>query len=211
MSQNISLHSLILDDSARLIAALQKRAMLAPCVQDALAYHTQLHRELEAAQVESERALLDWRTALTQRWDCEVKGQRIYMQILEQLCDNYGDDSPEVRVISPDHTPLVGTALDLLHEMQRLHASLLLMKPALMLNGVSLSQLEAACARLEQALIETQNCETRRRKAGVISRMVQQTCQRAITETQRSLNERLGKRITLESSFYAEAALEYGT
>jgi hypothetical protein len=163
-----------------------------------------LHRELETHQEKSEQALAAWRAALTHRWQCEIEGQRRYMLLVQQLRDHYGDDSPQLQAVLPGHTTYTGSAEDLLHDMQRLHAALLLLTAA-PVSAHSIDELDAACAALAHALSETRRCETERRTTSLDRRLAQDACEHAIAEAHMLLGRHAsGTRSMLEAPVYAE-------
>jgi hypothetical protein len=204
MTQIYSTHSQTLEESSHLIAILEYRAAFFPSARDALARQRALHQELESYQEKSEQALAAWRSALTHRWQCEVEGQRQYMLLVRQLRDHYGDNSLELQTVLPGHTTYTGSAEDLLHDMQRLHAALHLL-PAAPVAAEDLDELEAACAALEQTLSETRRCETERRTTSLDRRMAQDACAHAIAETSAQLDLYApGTRPTIEARVYAQ-------
>jgi hypothetical protein len=192
MTQMISPHSAILKESTQLITILETHAAASPHLQQALTRHRTLHRDLVRHQHQSEHSLAAWRAALTQRWQSEVQGQRIFNQILQQLRSHYGTDAIQLQAIAPTSEVCTGTAEDLLNNMRRMYAALLLMQSSLPFGSDALQQLEHACNELDEALSATQRLETERRHHALERRMMQETCQRAIAETTHMLNDYLG-------------------
>jgi hypothetical protein len=91
----------------------------------------------------------------------------------------------------PSNTSHAGTPADLLNDMRRLHASLVLMQSSYV-GEEMLNRLEGICDDLEEALIETDHLEKRRRSTTIERRMAEDACQRAIDETTRLLKDTLG-------------------
>jgi hypothetical protein len=205
MTQICSAPSKTLEESSHLIALLESRSATFPSARDALVRQRALHQELETHQEKSNRALAAWRSALTHRWQCEIEGQRHYMLLIQQLRDYYGDNSPQLQTVLPGHTTYTGSAEDLLHDMQRLHAALHLL-PTAPIEPERISELEAACTRLASALSETQRCETERRTTSLDRRMAQDACEHAIAETSALLARHApATRPTIDTRVYAEA------
>lgn len=178
-----------LEESNHLIHLLQQQANQSEAARNALARHQVIHNELYRQQVQSEHALAAWRHALTQRWQCEIEGQRIYSNILKKLQHYYGAESPQLQVIVPSNQPHAGAAEDLLNDMRRMHASLLLTQPSFPCSSECVMQLEAACHNLSVSLQETRYYETERRTINFKRRLAEEACLRSIDETNRLLNE----------------------
>jgi hypothetical protein len=202
MSQIISSHSKLLDESGRLIDTLQAYATTSSVAREALMRHEMLHQRLQEQQHRSEVALAEWRTALTRRWKCEIEGQRIYNGTVQHLRECYGDNTPQVQAIVPASSH-AGTAADLLNDMRRLHAALVMMDGAY-INAAHLDRLEATCAELNEALNDTERLEKNRRSATIERRMAEDACQRAMNDTTRLLRETLGNTMTIQPAAHAE-------
>jgi hypothetical protein len=199
-----------LEDSQRLITLLEGHAVAPSPAYDALARQRELHRDLEAHQIRSEQTLAAWRAALTRRWKCEVEGQRQYMRIIQQLRAHYGPDSPQMQALISSNDAQTGTASELLHDMRRMYAALLLIQPSLPFDAEHVHQLEAACNALDEALTETQHWETKRRQASIERRMADEACRRAIADATRLLEERSAIRQTVPQTNGVYARHEVG-
>jgi hypothetical protein len=205
MTQICSAQAQTLEESSHLIAILESQTAIPPFARNALARQRALHQHLEEYQHRSEQALAAWRAALTHRWQCEIEGQRHYMLLLKQLRDHYGADSPQLTTVMPTHTTYTGSAEDLLHDMQRLHAALRLL-PGTPITPQRMDELATACAELEHALNETYRCETERRNASLDRRLAQDACAHAIAETTEMLARHFHQtHPTIETLLYAEA------
>lgn len=193
MTQINSPYSKTVYESNRLISLLESQADASFFAREALTRHRMIHSHLELHRVRSERALEAWRTALTIRWQCEIEGQRLYNQILDQLRTAFGADSPQVRAII--HSPTsccAGSAEDLLEAMRRMHASLLLLQPDSPIRSQTIDRLGIACCELNNALQETKRFETARRNATLERQLAYAACERACEETRQILTQQLG-------------------
>lgn len=208
MSQFVSPGARLLDESHNLITLLEHTQASSPFVREALARQQALHTELQHRQMQSDQALAEWRMALTHRWQCEIEGQRIYTQILRHLRDRYGEDSPHVQILLPSNNQHAGTAADLLNDMRRLHASLLLLQPQ-SVDADTLAHLEAMCQQLDEALAQTQHLERKRRATTIERRMAEDACRQAIDETTRQFGMVLEMNETARSNGQSNGTLVY--
>lgn len=183
----------ILADSNRMVALLERYRTDLPFVDKELALHQSLRHELETHQRAGEHSLAEWRQALARRWECEIAGQRFYMQMHRQLCDYFGADSPYLKIMLPDDTRSARTAVDLLNDLRRLQASLEIIQPQPPFVCWQLPTLAHICNDLEEALKWTQHCEARRRTAMLEQRLAYNAYYHARTHTQRLLDEYIGR------------------
>jgi hypothetical protein len=190
MTQVTVPHSATLEDSRQLIALLERYAPQSALAHDALVKHRYLHHHLENHQHASEQALAAWRASLTRRWRCEIEGQRVYNQTIQELQHHFARTSLEYQAMVGDGNGPI-TAEDLLVHMQRMYAALLMLpQMPLALRGC-VDRLEQMQADLATALDETQARERERRQAMAERRMTNDACARAIAETKRLLEEHL--------------------
>lgn len=183
----------ILADSNRMVALLERYRTDLPFVDKELALHQSLRHELETHQRAGEHSLAEWRQALARRWECEIAGQRFYMHMHRQLCDYFGADSPHLKIMLPDNTRSARTAVELLNDLRRLQASLEILQPQPSFVCLQLPALTQACTDLEEALNWTQRCETQRRTAMLEQRLTQTVYYHARAQTQRLLDEYVGR------------------
>jgi hypothetical protein len=181
MTQTVSPSHNILEESEQFIAALRQYA-IAPA-QDVLERYVTLHEELRRQQAQSTQSLAAWREALQRRWHCEISGQRMYMKIVQQLRTFFGSDSPQLQVIEPHSAAPAGSAADLLNDMWRLHAALIILQPNLPCEADIIAQFELACQDLDQALRDTAHYEEQRRRTSVEYHLAQNACRRTMDET----------------------------
>jgi hypothetical protein len=187
-----------LAESQRLIAALERQRSQLPFADDILAMHRPTHANLERSSELSDGAVEAWRSALAQRWECEVAGRRLYKQVVRQLAEHYGETAPEVQLLSRGEAEANSTPAELLHDLRRLQAALDLGVAALPFATEQLSAVERACVALEAA-IETANlCESQRRTAALDRRMAQEAYRRARATTRRALLDHYGDQIADE-------------
>ncbi|NJL35197.1 MAG: hypothetical protein HC893_16770 [Chloroflexaceae bacterium] len=206
MTQINSPYYQTLYESNRLITLLESYADRCLFARDALARHRMLHNQLDAHRVRSEHALAAWRAALSHRWQCEIEGQRLYNHILEHARLSFGTESAEVKALVHSRIGTqAGSAEDLLDDMRRMHAALLLMQPSSPVLLEHIAQLAVACTRLEQALDATHRRETERRNATLERRLTYDACERAFAETMLMLVEHLGIPSLTETLDYDEA------
>lgn len=191
-----SSHNILLD-SSRLINVLERYHPKLPFIDEELACHQALRRELEIYLQAGEDTLAEWRQALAQRWECEVAGQRCYLKIQRQLRDYFGADSPQFQVIAPLHDTTPRSAADLLADLQRVEAALNLLHDWPLVTD-TLAHLNRVCVRLEYALTQTSMCEKQRQNALLEQRLAYQAYQRARSQTQRLLAEYFGEQTLLE-------------
>ncbi len=121
--------------------------------------------------------------ALRHRWECEVAGQRHYSAMVQQIENHYGSDSPQMQTVAPPAIAHGVTPAELLENMRRLHAALLLMDPGQPCDAESMACLSAASNQLEAALENTRQHEEQRRKKIVEVQLVSDACKRAMRET----------------------------
>jgi hypothetical protein len=199
MTQTVSPSHNILEESEQLIADLQQHPTASAQVQDMLKHHMALREELKHRQEQSEQSLAAWRAALQRRWHCEIAGQRVYTRIVQQLRNFFGPDSPQLQVIGPHPAEFVGSAADLLNDMWRLHATLLILQPDLPCEAETIAQFELACQNLDAALSDTAYYEEQRRRTSVEFHMAQNACKCAMDE----MTSLLAEQADIPDSIYA--------
>jgi hypothetical protein len=190
----------ILDDSHHLLTMLEQHHVTHPAMSEALSRHRALHDTLTEQWQIGEHALEEWRTALAQRWECEIGVQRLCANIQRQLYDYFGADAHFFEIIAPATEGQPRTANDLLADLRRLKASLALIQPQPPFASEWLPRLATASAELSAALAQTVQCETQRRRALVGRRLIGNAYQRAREQTYRLLGEYLGEELIIESN-----------
>jgi hypothetical protein len=199
MTQTVSPSYNILEESEQLIAALQQHPTASAQVQDMLEHHIALREELTYRQEQSEQSLAAWREALQRRWHCEISGQRMYTKIVQQLRSFFGPDSPQLQIIEPHTAAPAGSAADLLNDMWRLHATLMILQPGLPCDAEIITQFEYACQNLDAALKDTVHYEEQRRRTSVEYHLAQDACWRTMEE----LTSLLAEQADIPNSIYA--------
>jgi hypothetical protein len=172
-----------LADSQRLIDALERRRDDLPFGESVLAQHREAHQDLAACHDVSEAAVSAWRAALARRWDCEVAGRRLYKQGLRQMAEQLGEDAPQVQLISRGGAEANSTPAELLEDLRRLRAGLLLLPDGLPQAAERIAQIDESCAVLERAIEEARVAEQHRRHAVLDTRMAREAFRRVCEET----------------------------
>ena len=184
-----------LAESQRLMTALEQLRAELPFAESILELHRPMHHELEVSRVRSEQAVMAWREALARRWECEIAGRRLYKAVVRQFVQHYGGTSaPEVQLLARDEAGANSSPADLLADLRRLHAALLLGADILVFANRRLPEVGAAADALEQAIEESSLWENRRRAAVLDRRMAQEASRRVRNETRRALAEHFGDR-----------------
>lgn len=198
MSRIVPLHT-VLDDASHLIATLEQFRTQLPFADEELSYFHALRHKLVEHQSTSEKTLTEWRRALAWRWDCEVAGQRLFLQIRRDLIDCFGANAPQLQLVAPSQTNSARTAAELLDDLRRLYASLTVMQPRPPFAGQRLSELAVACKNLSEALSQTSFWENERRSAILDQRLTFQAYQRAYDQTRQRLDDYLRNEHVSES------------
>ncbi len=178
------------DDSRSLIELLERHRTSLPFADSELVLYQKMRRELETYQSIIDHALVEWRAALTYRWECEIAGQRIYTRICEQLKDHFGVDAPHMQVVAPTYHEGASTAEDLLSDLRRLHATLKLIQTPL--GQEAMNRLSVACDNLNGAITTTRHWEEQRRSAILSQRLVHEAYERASRKTKHLIVQHLG-------------------
>jgi hypothetical protein len=186
-----------LAESQRLIATLEQLRSELPFADDILALHRPTHAELETSYTKSEQAVAAWRSALAQRWECEVAARRLYKRVVRQLVEHYGaEDAPEVQLLSRGGAEADSSPAELLADLRRMQAALAVVAESLAFASERLPEIEQASATLENAITEANVSETQRRVAVLDSRMAREAYRRVRSETRRVLIEHYGDRVS---------------
>lgn len=182
---NATIYDLV-QDSTQLLVALERQLGELPSARVLLEQHKLLHRELLHRQQSGERAVEEWRCALARRWECEVAGQRLYLNVQRELVAYFGPASQALLIfLSGDERE--HDAARLLADLRRLHAALAIT------NGVPaaatdyLPDLARACDDLDDALRWSTHCEQQRHRAFLDRHLSQQAYQQVRERTQRAL------------------------
>lgn len=163
MTQLLRATPITSDEAHQMIDLLERHRRDYPFIEEDLARHHTLLAALADQSQRSEHALAMWRTALAQRWSCEVAAQRVYSAVQRQLSAFYGADPAYSQLIAPAQPSTVSTPVSLLHEVRRLEAALELMTPHPLFAGEGRDRLRAAADGLAAAINLTDRCEAERR------------------------------------------------
>lgn len=198
-------------ESQRLIDILEQRRGELPFAEELLSRHLPAHQQLARCQASSEAAVNAWRAALAQRWECEVRGRRLYKQIYRQHVEHYGSrEAPEVRLISRAGAEADSSPSELLADLRRLGTALALNVDQLPFAPARLAELNTTCAALEQAIAAASALEAERRESVLDRRMAQEAYRRLSAATRDALfdfyGERGGELDALFDSFLPTAA-----
>lgn len=186
----------VLDDSARLIAMLKHYRADLPFADKELNRYQKIHHDLEIYRHLSEKALSQWQEALRQRWQCEIDGLRLYMQICYQLAEHFGAESPHLQVIALSNHGGAATATHLLADLRRAHLSLTISRARLAFLAAQIDRLAEVCNALEEAIAATHYWEEQRRSAVVSQRLFHDAYQRAREHTHHLLTQHLREQAT---------------
>lgn len=188
-----------IEESRRLIEILEQQGPTLPLAAQLLAAHRPAHQALELHQAQSEQAVAAWRSALAVRWECEVRGRRVFKQIYHQLVEHYGSvQAPEVQVLSREGAEVDSTPAELLGDLRRLRAHLALHEQQLAFAAERLLEIDEACAALERAIAETAGREATRRAAVINRRLAQEAYRRLRGATREALIEHTGADIVVD-------------
>jgi hypothetical protein len=201
-SANATIYDLV-EDSNQLLAQLERQQGEHPGARDLLERHRQLHHELLQRQQSGERALDEWRRALARRWDCEVAGQRLYLNVQRELVAYFGHESQALLIfLRGDERERDATQL--LADLRRLHAALAITRGVPAAATEHLPDLLRACDALDEALRWSNRCEQQRHRAFLDRHLSQQAYQQVRERTQRALAE-LGLPVMTEPRWPASA------
>jgi hypothetical protein len=190
-----------LQESERMIELLEQRRDEFPHAEELLAIHRPTHQELERNKRITEQAVTAWRESLAHRWNCEIAGRRLYKQIYQQFTAFYGSaDAPEVQLISRGGAEENSSPAELLVDLRRMEAALVVNNERLPFAAQRLSELGEVCTMLDEAIKATNAYESERRTSVLEQRMVQETYRRLCNATRRALTEHYGSQWLLEWS-----------
>jgi hypothetical protein len=176
----------MVEDSSQLLALLERRQSELPAARDLLDRHRELHHELLHRQQNGERALEEWRRALARRWECEVAGQRLYMNVQRELVAYFGPSS-QALLIFLHGDDRERDATQLLADLRRLHAALAITRGVPAAATEHLPELARACDALDEALRWSNRCEQQRHRAFLDRHLSQQAYQQVRERTERAL------------------------
>lgn len=183
-----------LQESARIIQLLEQRRGEFPCAEDFLAVHRPTHQALEHNKRIAEQAVAAWRASLAHRWNCEIAGRRLYKQIYQQFTEFYGSaDAPEVQLISRGGAEDYSSPSDLLADLRRMEAALVVNRARLPFAAQRLGELGEVCAALDRAISDTRAYEAERRTSALEQRMAQETYRRLYKTTCAALAHHYGE------------------
>jgi hypothetical protein len=182
-----------LADSERLIAVLEQHQDRLPFAAQLLTAHRVTHHDLAQSHTTSERAVAAWRSALAQRWECEIAARRLYKQIVRQMIEYYGSgEAPSVRLLISADAGVEMTPAELLADLRRLQTVLSIDNGAPPFAAERLVEVAAAAELLEQSIAEASAREHERRTAVLDSRIARETYRRVRSETYRAFVEHYG-------------------
>ncbi len=193
-----------LQQSERIIQLLEQRRGEFPCAEEFLAIHRPAHQELERNRQITERAVAAWRESLAHRWDCEVVGCRLYNQLYQQFVAFYGSAAPEVQLIARSGTEENSSPAELLADLRRMEAALLVNSKQLPFAAQRLAELSEVCAALDNAICKTNEHETARRESVLAQRMVQEAHRRLYGTTRQAFAQHYGEQWLLEVEHMAQ-------
>jgi hypothetical protein len=186
--------------------AIEQRRAELPFAELILTSHRQIHHELERLHQASEAAVEAWRAALARRWEYEIHGRRLYKQSLRQIADYLGEDAPQIQMISRGGDEANSTPLELLQDLRRVQACLLVAVNQLPFATERSEQIEALCSALEQAIDAASLSAARRRDAALDYRMAREAFRRVAEETFGKLSAHYGERFMQEFHPFFDSA-----
>jgi hypothetical protein len=195
-----------LEHTNRVIALLEQHRSYLPFADEDLARHRQLREALTEQNQRSEQALHGWRAALSQRWSCEIAGQRTYNAIQRQLDEFYGEHAPYLQLLAATQLGVASTANELLVSLRRCEASLRLLSPAPPFAAEALQSLVRVIDELANTVDETSHWEATRRNVLIEQRMAAQLCFQAQSKTRRRLAAIVGE--DLASDWFANQSAD---
>lgn len=182
---NATIYDLV-QDSTQLLVALERQLGALPGASVLLEQHQQLHRELLHRQQSGERAIEEWRRALARRWQCEVAGQRLYLNVQRELVAYFGAGSQALLIFlrgdEREHD-----AAQLLADLRQLQAALAITQGVPTAATDHLPGLARACDDLDDALHWSNRCEQQRHRAFLDRHLSQQAYQHVRERTWRAL------------------------
>jgi len=189
----ITLQTPLLDPLNQIITLLDQLRNRVPFAEEELAHHLQLRAILVEQQEQSATTLAAWRAALAQRWECEVRAQRLYAAVRRQVLDFAGADAPYLPLFEPDSAAGALTATDLLNSLRRLAAVLSLIQPQPLFVDQAMAELQAVAAELQAAIAHTEQCEEERRRVQAEQRLLLELSHRSYRRTRHRIAEHLGQ------------------
>ncbi len=183
----------VLDDSTRLIEMLESHRTMLPFADTELHRYQSMRHELQTYQQASERARKEWRVALTQRWQYEIQGLRLYMHIYRILSDYFGADSPHLHLVATSNTSGTVTAEDLLVDLRRTYAAIVVLQNTLPQLASYITRLDETCAAIEQSITATVYWDQQRRSAIIAQRVAHDAYQRSCINTRQRIEQHLGE------------------
>ena len=196
-----------LQQSERIIHLLEQRRGEFPYAEELLAIHRPAHEELERNKQVTEQAVAAWRQSLAHRWDCEVAGCRLYKHVYQQFVAFYSSAAaPEVQLIARSSVEESSSPAELLADLRRMEAALLVNSKQLPFAAQRLAELSEVCAALDNAISKTNACEAARRASALAQRMAQEAHRRLYGTTRQAFAKHYGEQWLLEvEEAYAEA------
>ncbi len=167
----------------QLVTLLERHRAALPFAEAELVRHQALRSALVERQARSEDALNAWRSALSHRWECEVRAQRT-LSAVQRLAATHLDPQPAYQqlVAAPSANASV-THTELLTDLRRLATSLALLTPAPSFVATSLVDLQSAADELAAAIDLTGRCEAARRYMLLEERLTTNLYQRTCAQT----------------------------
>lgn len=181
-----------LDPLNQIITLLEQLRNRLPFAEEELVRHTQLRAILAEQQERSAAALAAWRAALAIRWECEVRAQRLYAHVRQQVIDVVGADTRYLQLFEPDSAASALTATDLLNSLRRLAVVLSLMQPVPTFCEQAQADIQAIASELQAAIRHAEQCEEERRRVQAEQRLLLDLCHRSYRRTRQRIASHLG-------------------
>lgn len=179
-----------LNESRSMISFLEQHRTDLPHADNLLATHRATHQKLEDSHQAVAAAVATWRTALSERWEAEIQGWRVYRQTCSQVEAHTADpNAPIRRLIEQISSEADGSPAGVLACLRHLSAALHLAGDELAPFRQNLPAINAEAERLERALLRTTECEHARRRAALEERVIRETYRRVSNDTRLALGD----------------------
>lgn len=166
-----------------LVSLLERHRAALPFAEEELARHEALRRTLGERQARSADALNAWRSALSHRWECEVRAQRTLSAVQRQAGASLAAPAAYAHLMATrsEDTPVSHTVL--LADLRRLAAALALLHPQPAFASAGLAELQASADELAAAIEMTDRCEATRRQMLLEERLTENLYLRVCAQT----------------------------
>jgi hypothetical protein len=167
----------------QLVTLLERHRAALPFAEEELARHQALQSALAERHARSEDALSAWRSALSQRWECEVRAQRTFSAVHRLASPHLDTQSAYHQLVAASVASAPVTHTDLLADLRRLAASLALLMPPPPFVASCLADLQNAADALAAAIDRTIRCEATRKQMLLEERLTTNLYQRTCAQT----------------------------